>query len=60
MFTLVHYLIILIIVVAVVAVVYVIFKAMGWTIPQWLVQVFMIIAAAAVGIIAIKFLLSLA
>lgn len=60
MFTLVHFLVILIIVAAVCAVVYVILKAMGIAIPPWVLQVFAIILAAAVGIIAIKLLLSLA
>ena len=45
---------------AIVAIAYVILRhAMGVTIPQWLINVFWIVVAAAVGIIAIRFLLSL-
>ncbi len=48
-----------IIVVAVCAVVYVIVKAMGMTIPQWLIVVFMIVVAAVVGLVAINVLASI-
>jgi hypothetical protein len=49
----------IIIVLAVIAVVYVITRAMGVTIPAWLLQVIGIVIMAAVGILAIRFLLSL-
>lgn len=46
--------------IAVVAIAYIIItKAFGVTIPQWLIQVFWIVVAVAIGVIAIKFVLSL-
>ena len=49
----------MIIVLAVCAVVYVATKAMGVSIPDWLVKIIVIVIVAAVAIVAIKFLLSL-
>lgn len=49
----------LIVVLAIVAVVVVITRGMGVAIPGWLIQVFWIVVAAAVGILAVRFLLSL-
>lgn len=44
----------------VIAVFYVIWtKALGWTFPAWLPQVFWILVGVVVGIVAIRFLLSL-
>jgi len=59
-YTLVHWIVIVIIVAAVIGVMYVILGQMGVAIPPWLVKIFWILVAAVVGIVAIKFLLSLA
>lgn len=48
-----------VIIVAVCGVVYVAMRASGFTPPPWVIQVFWIVAVAAVCILAIKFLLSL-
>jgi len=59
-FGIVHWIIMIIIIAAVIAVMYVILNRMGVAIPGWVVQIFWILVAACIGIMAIKFLLSLA
>ncbi len=59
-YTLVHLIVMVIIIAAVVGVMYVILNKMGVAIPDWIVKIFWILVAAVVGIVAIKFLLSLA
>jgi hypothetical protein len=54
------YAIIGIIIAAIVAVVYVILNRMGIQIPSWVVTLFWIIVAAVVGILVVRFLMSLA
>jgi hypothetical protein len=49
----------LIIVAAIVAVVLIVLRAMGIAVPAWVVQILWVIAIAAVGILAIRLLLSL-
>lgn len=44
---------------AIIGILYVVTRQMGVTIPGWAVQVFWIVVAACVGIVAIRFLLSL-
>lgn len=54
------WLIAILIVGGVVAVFYVIWtQALGWTFPPWLIKIFWILCAIVVGIVAIRFLLSL-
>ncbi len=59
-YSLIHIIVMLIIVCAVVAVLFVTLRWMGVTIPDPIIKIFWILFAAAFGIIAIKFLLSLA
>ncbi len=54
-----HIMIALLIILGVIAIVVIVTKAMGWTIPQWLIQILVVCAVVAVGIIAIKFLWTL-
>ncbi len=49
----------LLIVLGVIAVVYIVVRAMGWTIPDWLVKIVVVCAVVFVGILALKFLWSL-
>jgi hypothetical protein len=49
----------LILVAAIVAVVLIVLRAMGIAVPGWVVQILWVIAIAAVGILAIRLLLSL-
>ena len=48
-----------VILVAVVAIVWYATRAMGVTIPDWVVKIFWVVVIAVVAILAIKFLLSL-
>ena len=48
-----------IILLAVVAVVWIVCKAIGVTVPWWLVQILIVVAVAAIAIIAVGFLVSL-
>ncbi len=48
-----------IIVVAVCAIVYIAAKAMGWVIPQWLIQIAVVLAVAFVSIVALVLLASM-
>lgn len=43
---------------ALVAIVYIATKAMGVTIPQWLIQIVLVCVVAVVAVLAIKFILS--
>lgn len=52
-------LIIAIVVIALFAVMYAVAKGMGWPIPPWAVQVFMICAGAFFAVVAIRFLIGL-
>lgn len=49
-----------IVIAAVIAIGIVVTRQMGISIPPWIVSIFWIIVAAAVGIVAIRFLLQLA
>jgi hypothetical protein len=44
---------------AIVAILYVILGKMGVAIPDWVVQIFWILVLAAVGILAVKFVMGL-
>lgn len=57
-YSLVHLLIIAIIVIACIAVFVVVTRAMGWSPPPWVAQVFWIVLAAVVGILAIHVIVS--
>ncbi len=59
-FSIVHWIIVIIIVAAVIGIMFVVLRQMGVQIPGFIVQIGWILLAAVVGIIAIKFLLSLA
>ncbi len=59
-YTVAHWIIMIIILAAVIAVMYVVLGRMGVAIPAWVIQIFWILVVAVVGIMAIKFLLSLA
>jgi len=51
--------ILIIVIAAIIAVIFVITKAMGVAIPQWVMAILWIIFAAVVGVVAIKFLVSI-
>ncbi len=57
---LLHLFIVIIIAVAAVAILIVVLKAMGYAVPQWVWAIVGILAAAFVGIFALKFLWSMA
>lgn len=42
-----------------IAVAYVVFGVLGWQPPSWLIRILCIVAACVVGILAIRFVLSL-
>ena len=54
-----HWAMLIILIAAIVGVVFVITRACGVSIPEWVVHVFWILLAAFVGILAIKFLLTI-
>lgn len=55
----VDFLKLVILIVACVAVAYIAFKAMGWTPPQWLVQMAIVVAVAFCAILAITLIASM-
>ena len=59
-YSLLQLLVLVIIVAAAVAIVLVVLRAMGVTVPQWIIQIGWILLACALGIIALKFLFGLA
>ncbi len=54
-----HIMIALLIILGVIAIVVIVTRAMGWTIPQWVIQILVVCAVVALGIIAIRFLWTL-
>lgn len=59
-YSLVHFIVMFIIIAAVIGVLFVVLRWMGVEIPPPIITIFWILVAACVGIVAIKFLLSLA
>ena len=58
-FTLIHWIIVIIILAAVVGIMFVCLRQFGIQVPAFMITIFWIVVAAVVGIVAIKFLLSL-
>ncbi len=59
-FSIVHWIIVIIVIAAVIGIMFVVLRQMGVDIPPFIVTIFWIVVAAVVGIVAIKFLLSMA
>ncbi len=57
--TMLHWILVLIVVIAAVAILYVFLNQAGIQIPQFVIRVFWIVLAAAIAILAIKFLAGL-
>ena len=57
--SIVEFIIAAIIVIAVIAVLFIYLRAQGVTLPPWIIQIFWVVVAAFVAIIAIRFLMSM-